>query len=43
VSHNAPDLHMLNLVVADMAASLDFFRRLRIPVPAGEDATSRRR
>ena len=29
---------MLNLVVADMAASLDFYRRLRIPVPEGEDA-----
>src|SRR5213080_2840580 len=31
---------MLNLVVADMAASLDFYRRLRIPVPEGEDAAS---
>jgi len=39
VSHSAPDLHMLNLVVADIAASLDFYRRLGIAVPAGGDAT----
>jgi hypothetical protein len=28
MNDNAPDLHMLNLVVADMPASLDFCRRL---------------
>src|SRR6266480_2751307 len=39
VSHSAPDLHMLNLVVADMAASLDFYRRLGTAVPAGGDST----
>ena len=36
---NAPDLHMLNVVVGDMAASLDFYRRLGVAVPAdAEDA-----
>ena len=29
---------MLNLVLADMAASLAFYRRLGIAVPEGEDA-----
>jgi uncharacterized glyoxalase superfamily protein PhnB len=38
VGDSAPDLHMVNLVVGDMAASLDFFRRLGIAVPEGEDA-----
>ncbi len=33
VSDSAPDLHMLNLVVTGMAASLDFYRRLGIAVP----------
>jgi len=28
-----PDLHMLNLVVSDMAASIDFYRRLGVAVP----------
>lgn len=28
-----PDLHMLNLVVGDMEASLDFYRRLGVHVP----------
>ncbi len=28
-----PDLHMLNLIVGDMTASLEFYRRLGIPVP----------
>ena len=28
MSDRPPDLHMLNLVVGDMSASLDFFRRL---------------
>jgi uncharacterized glyoxalase superfamily protein PhnB len=40
VGDSAPDLHMVNLVVGDMAASLDFFRRLGIAVPEGEDAAS---
>ncbi len=38
VSDNSPDLHMLNLVVDDMPASLDFYRRLGVTVPAGEGA-----
>jgi catechol 2,3-dioxygenase-like lactoylglutathione lyase family enzyme len=38
MSQNTPDLHMLNLVVSDMAASLDFFRRLGVAVPQGEYA-----
>ena len=28
MSDSAPDLHMLNVIVGDMAASLDFYRRL---------------
>jgi catechol 2,3-dioxygenase-like lactoylglutathione lyase family enzyme len=35
MSDSAPDLHMLNLVVGDMPASLDFYRRLGIDVPDG--------
>jgi uncharacterized glyoxalase superfamily protein PhnB len=31
---------MLNVVVADMSASLDFYRRLGVAVPGGESATS---
>jgi len=38
MSDDTPDLHMLNVVVGDMSASLDFYRRLGIVVPAGEDA-----
>ncbi len=37
MSEGPPDLHMLNLVVGDMAASLDFYRRLGVDVPAGDD------
>jgi len=37
VSDSPPDLHMLNLVVTDMAASLDFYRRLGIAVAQGQD------
>ncbi len=37
VSDNPPDLHMLNLVIHDMAASLDFYRRLGIAIPQGQD------
>ena len=33
MSENTPDLHMLNVVVGDMPASLDFYRRLGIAVP----------
>lgn len=40
MSDSAPDLHMLNLVVADMAASLAFYRRLGIAVPGGQDAAA---
>jgi uncharacterized glyoxalase superfamily protein PhnB len=32
-SDNPPDLHMLNVIVADMAATLDFYQRLGIAVP----------
>jgi catechol 2,3-dioxygenase-like lactoylglutathione lyase family enzyme len=38
MNDNAPDLRQLNLVVADMPASLDFYRRLGVAVPDGEDA-----
>jgi catechol 2,3-dioxygenase-like lactoylglutathione lyase family enzyme len=38
VSDSPPGLHMLNLVVTDMAASLDFYRRLGIAVPQGQGA-----
>jgi catechol 2,3-dioxygenase-like lactoylglutathione lyase family enzyme len=33
---DAPDLHMLNLVVGDMQASLEFYRRLGVTVPGPE-------
>ena len=33
MSESTPDLHMLNVVVADMSASLDFYRQLGIAVP----------
>jgi len=36
-SDNPPDLHMLNVIVGDMAASLDFYRRLGIPAPGPGD------
>jgi hypothetical protein len=35
---NRPDLHMLNLVVSNMAASLEFYRRLGV-IPPDDDAT----
>jgi catechol 2,3-dioxygenase-like lactoylglutathione lyase family enzyme len=35
MSESTPDLHMLNVVVGDMLASLDFYRRLGIVVPDG--------
>jgi catechol 2,3-dioxygenase-like lactoylglutathione lyase family enzyme len=37
MSEPAPDLHMLNVVVGDMAATLDFYRRLGVAVPADID------
>jgi uncharacterized glyoxalase superfamily protein PhnB len=40
VSESLPDLHMLNLVVADMAASLAFYGRLGIAVPDAQDAAA---
>jgi uncharacterized glyoxalase superfamily protein PhnB len=40
MSESVPNLHMLNLVVADMAASLEFYRRLGIAMPAGQNAAA---
>jgi len=37
MTDRAPDLHMLNIVVADMPASLDFYRRLGVTVPDDRD------
>jgi catechol 2,3-dioxygenase-like lactoylglutathione lyase family enzyme len=37
-SDRPPDLHMLNVIVRDMAASLDFYRRLGIAVSAPGDS-----
>jgi hypothetical protein len=31
-----PDLRMMNLVVGDMASSVEFYRRLGVTVPDGE-------
>jgi hypothetical protein len=42
MSDNAPDLHMLNVVVGDMPASLEFYRRLGIAVPGPRDAACSR-
>jgi uncharacterized glyoxalase superfamily protein PhnB len=39
MSDRAPDLHMLNLVVGDMATSLDFYRRLGVAVPDGAETS----
>jgi len=36
MSDTAPELHMLNLVVGDTAASVDFYRRLGVELPSGE-------
>ena len=33
MAESTPDLHMLNVIVADMAASLEFYRRLGVAVP----------
>ncbi len=40
MKNSGPDLHMLNLVVDDMRASLDFYRQLGIAVPDGADAAA---
>jgi uncharacterized glyoxalase superfamily protein PhnB len=40
MSEPAPDLHMLNVVVADMSAALDFYRRLGVEVPEPPDPGS---
>jgi predicted lactoylglutathione lyase len=37
MSDSVPGLHMVNVIVADMAASLDFHRRLGITMPEGPD------
>jgi uncharacterized glyoxalase superfamily protein PhnB len=37
MSDGAPDLHMLNLVVGDMSASVEFYRRLGVTVSQGEE------
>src|SRR5688572_26454959 len=39
MSDTAPDLHMLNLVVGDMAATIDFYRRLGVDAPGDEAAS----
>ena len=38
MSESTPDLHMLNVVVADMSASLDFYRQLGVAVPVSAAA-----
>jgi len=37
VDEPGADLHMLNVVTADLAASLDFYRRLGVAMPAVDD------
>ncbi len=39
MAENGPDLRMTNLIVKDMAASVEFYRRLGVAVPEGEAAT----
>ena len=41
MSERPADLHMLNLVVGDMPASLDFYRRLGVAVPPTTDGAGR--
>jgi uncharacterized glyoxalase superfamily protein PhnB len=38
MSEGVPDLHMINVVVGDMEASLEFYRRLGVEVPDGAAA-----
>jgi catechol 2,3-dioxygenase-like lactoylglutathione lyase family enzyme len=40
MSDGAPELHMLNLVVGDTAASVDFYRRLGVELPTGEEPSA---
>jgi hypothetical protein len=40
LAEGVPDLHMLNLVVADMAASLALYRHLRTAMPEDHNATA---
>jgi catechol 2,3-dioxygenase-like lactoylglutathione lyase family enzyme len=40
MSDSPLDLNMVNVVVGDMAASLDFYRRLGVAVPEGEADSS---
>jgi len=35
--NGSADLHMLNVLVRDMATSVEFYRRLGVSVPDGED------
>jgi hypothetical protein len=42
MSERTPDLHMLNVVVADMSASLGFYRQLGIAIPEGAVAVGGR-
>ncbi|MGH9232799.1 MAG: VOC family protein [Acidimicrobiales bacterium] len=37
MSDATPELHMLNLVVGDSVASVDFYRRLGVELPSGEE------
>jgi catechol 2,3-dioxygenase-like lactoylglutathione lyase family enzyme len=37
MNENAPDLHMLNVIVADMPTTLDFYRLLGVAVPDDPD------
>lgn len=39
MSDAPPDLHMLNIVVSDMAASVGFYQRLGVALPDGEAAS----
>ncbi len=40
MSEPPADLHMLNVIVSDMAASLEFYRRLGVVVPADVSASA---
>jgi len=37
MTESAPDLHMLNVIVGDMPASLAFYRRLGVAAPGGAE------
>lgn len=38
MNESGPDLHMLNVIVGDMSASLEFYRRLGVVMPDAESA-----